>query len=87
VPAAKRQYGYYVLPILHDDSLIGRIDPNYNRKTKTLHIQHIYAEPNARTEAGKAIRASIDSLAQFLGAWQVEYGEVATVWKKAFAKK
>lgn len=87
VPAAKRQYGYYVLPVLHEDRLVGRVDPNYNRKTKTLHIHHIYAEPDAPAEAGKAIRESIDSLAKFLGAWQVEYGEVADVWKEAFAQK
>lgn len=87
VPAAKRQYGYYVLPVLHEDRLVGRVDPNYNRKTKTLHIHHIYAEPDAPAEAGKAIRASVDSLAKFLGAWQVEYGEVADVWKEAFAQK
>jgi uncharacterized protein YcaQ len=87
VPTPKRQYGYYVLPILHGDRLVGRVDPNYARKTKTLHIHHIYAEPDAPAEAGEEIRASIDSLAQFLGAWQVEYGEVAKVWKKAFGKR
>ena len=51
VPADKRQYGYYVLPILHGDRLIGRIDPNYDRKTKTLNIQNVYAEADAPPEA------------------------------------
>ncbi len=82
VPADKRQFGYYVLPILHDDRLIGRVDPIYARKTKTLTIQHIYAEADAPAEAAPQIRAAIDSLATFLGAEKIEYGEVAKIWKK-----
>jgi len=83
VPADKRQFGYYVLPILHGDRLIGRVDPQYNRKTRTLHIQHVYAEADAPPEAAADIRAAIVSLATFIGAQQIEYGEVANVWKKA----
>lgn len=81
VPADKRQYGYYVLPILHGDRLIGRIDPQYDRKTKTLHINNIYAEPKAPARAASAIRKSIESLAAFLGAQQIIYGNVADVWR------
>ncbi len=81
VPAAKRQYGYYVLPILHGDSLVGRIDPAYDRKARTLNVNHIYAEPDAPAEAAPEIQAAIESLAQFVGAQQIAYGEVADVWK------
>jgi uncharacterized protein YcaQ len=86
VPAAKRQYGYYVLPILHGDRLIGRIDPAYDRKIKTLRVQNVYAEPDAPAEAAPDIRAAVESLAGFLGAETVEYGSVADVWRGAFAK-
>ncbi|MCC6805624.1 MAG: YcaQ family DNA glycosylase [Anaerolineae bacterium] len=82
VPADKRQYGYYVLPILHGDQLIGRIDPTFERKTRTLRVSNIYAEPGAPADAAPAIRASIKSLAGFLGAKQIEYGEVANVWRR-----
>ncbi len=82
VPADKRQYGYYVLPILHGDRLIGRVDPIFERKTKTLHVHHVYAEPGAPASAAPAIRKSIESLARFVGAKQIEYGEVAAVWQK-----
>ncbi len=74
VPQAKRQYGYYVLPILHGDRLIGRIDPKMDRKRKRLTINAIYAEPDApRTpETARAIGDAINSLATFLGAKEID---------------
>lgn len=44
-PAAQRQYGYYVLPILHRGRLVGRLDPKADRKTNTLIVRAIYLEP------------------------------------------
>jgi uncharacterized protein YcaQ len=44
-PAAKRQYGYYVLPILHRGRLVGRLDPKADRQTQSLIIRAIYLEP------------------------------------------
>lgn len=83
VPKAKREYGYYVLPILHGDKLIGRIDPKMDRKTKTLHIYNVYmedGEPKSKKvvrEIGKAAA----SLASFLGAKQIEWGNVPAGWQ------
>jgi uncharacterized protein YcaQ len=48
-PVAKRKYGYYVLPILHQGRLVGRLDPKADRKARTLIVRAIYLEP------GKAI--------------------------------
>jgi uncharacterized protein YcaQ len=45
-PAAEREYGYYVLPILHRGSLVGRLDPKADRKSNTLIIRAIYLEPH-----------------------------------------
>jgi uncharacterized protein len=45
VPAAKRRWGYYVLPILHGDRLVGRIEPRIERRAKTLRIVDLWWEP------------------------------------------
>jgi uncharacterized protein YcaQ len=45
VPAAKRRWGYYVLPILYGDRLVGRIEPRIERRTKSLEIVGLWWEP------------------------------------------
>lgn len=87
VPKAKRQYGYYVLPILHGDRLIGRIDPKMDRKTGTLHVNAVYAEPDAPQDVatGQAVAQAIADLAQFLEAKKIDYGDnIPTGWQPAF---
>jgi hypothetical protein len=84
VPKEKRQYGYYVLPILHGDQVIGRIDPLFERKTGRLNINAVYAEPDAPKNAGRAVAKAIKELADFLGAKDIVYGDVVPdMWKKA----
>ena len=84
VPKAKRQYGYYVMPILHGDQLIGRLDPKMDRKQKRLHIHAVFAEDKAPANAGPAINQAIESLAQFLGAQEIIYGDtVPVMWQSA----
>ncbi|MBE7683562.1 MULTISPECIES: winged helix-turn-helix domain-containing protein [Paenibacillus] len=46
-PEAKRTYGYYAMPILHGDRLIGRMDPRLDRKTGTLTVRLLSMEENA----------------------------------------
>jgi uncharacterized protein len=45
VPEAKRRWGYYVLPLLFGDRLVGRIEPRIERRAKTLRIAGIWWEP------------------------------------------
>ena len=73
VPKQRRRYGYYVMPILHGDRFIGRLDPAMDRKSGRLTINAVHAEPDAPadTATGRAIRASVDDLARFLGAGEV----------------
>ncbi len=44
-PAPKRIYGYFCLPILHKDRLVGRFDPKLERKTGTLRLKALHLEP------------------------------------------
>ena len=44
-PRNKRRYGYFSLPILHRDELVGRLDPKVDRKTKILLIRSLHLEP------------------------------------------
>jgi hypothetical protein len=62
VPAAKRQYGYYVLPILRGDRLVGRIEPVFDRKTKTLSVKGLWWEPGVRP-------VELEGPLRDLGAW------------------
>lgn len=75
-PKAKRKYGYYVMPILYGDRLIGRLDPKMDRKTKTLHINAVFTEPDVvlTDEMGTAVYETIAQLATFLNADKIEYG-------------
>jgi len=45
VPAPKRVYGYYSMPILHKDRLVGRFDPKLERKTGLLRLETLHLEP------------------------------------------
>ena len=63
-PPVKRQYGYYVLPMLCGDRLIGRVEPKADRKAKTLTVQNIWLEPGIRRT--KKLSGQIDRAVQRL---------------------
>ena len=79
LPRERRQYGYYVLPILHGDRLIGRIDPTMDRKRKRLTVNAVHVEPGvpAAGDTVSAVTEAIEELAAFLGARDIAYGERA----------
>ena len=71
VPAAKREYGYFVLPVLYGDRLVGRIDPEHDGKASVFRVHRVFPEPGVRFPQAAADRA-VRSLARFLGAGSVE---------------
>ncbi|MGB8859694.1 MAG: crosslink repair DNA glycosylase YcaQ family protein [Ilumatobacteraceae bacterium] len=67
-PAPKRTYGYYVLPILWGDSLVGRLDLKADRQNSTLLVQGSYAEPGApAAEMAPDVVGELRSMAGWLG--------------------
>jgi uncharacterized protein YcaQ len=69
VPKAKRQYGYYVLPILRGDRLIGRVEPVLDRKTGVLRVKGVWWEPGVKPVS---LQKPLRSLAAFIGAGSIE---------------
>ncbi len=74
-PKLKRQYGYYVLSILHGERLIGRIDPSLDRAHARLIIHAVHAEPDApmTRKVARAVAGAIEELGTFLGAKEIVY--------------
>jgi uncharacterized protein YcaQ len=63
VPKAKREYGYYVLPILRGDRIVGRIEPLHDRKAGVLRVLGIWWEGRAY-----AVDRPLKDLARWLNA-------------------
>jgi uncharacterized protein len=65
VPRTKREYGYYVLPILRGDRIVGRIEPVHDRKARALRVLGTWWEPGVKPVP---LRKPLLSLARFLDA-------------------
>jgi uncharacterized protein YcaQ len=65
-PAAKRRFGYYVLPFLHNGRLVGRVDLKSDRAAGTLLVHGAYAE---QPEKGEAFAASLANELRRLAGW------------------
>lgn len=76
VPKAKREFGYYVLPILRGDRLAGRVDMQRDAKTKTLAVRRVFPETGARLPKRRLERMFAE-LARFVGAEAVVYDRLA----------
>ena len=73
VPEPQRRYGYYVLPILEGDRLVGRLDPKFERREGLLNVRQVYWEPGVRPTARrlKGLERAAEKLAQLIGARRV----------------
>jgi uncharacterized protein YcaQ len=76
-PQAKRRWGYYVLPILFGDRLVGRIEPRLDRSAGTLRILHVSWQPgfDPRAESGlvDAMKTALAAYRDFVGAKRIEW--------------
>jgi hypothetical protein len=81
VRKTKREFGYFVMPILRGDRLVGRIDPAFDRRANVLRVHAVYAQPAARPDDWPAARRSIEELASWLGTDEVLWPVLPAVWR------
>lgn len=89
-PEAKRQYGYFVLPILHRGELKGRLDSKMLRKEKVFLVKQLWFESGVRISQGMIndLRLAISRFARWQGADAVVLDKMpeplATAWQKGW---
>jgi hypothetical protein len=71
-PAAKRRWGYFALPVLHHDRLVGKVDAIADRKASVLRVHAIHEDVKFTRPMAKAVQAELDDLASWLGLGGVE---------------
>jgi uncharacterized protein YcaQ len=87
VPKAARRWGYFVLPVLRGDRLIGRVDPRFDRETRLLRLEAVHAEPGTSASDGTAAWRAVRELAAWLGAIDISVpGQVPSRWRRTFAR-
>lgn len=69
-PKAEREFGHFVLPIVHDGALVGRLDSERDRKSNELQVIKLHWEGDAKPpgETRAAVDTAIDELRQFVRA-------------------
>jgi uncharacterized protein len=66
-PAAKRRWGYFALPILYGDRLVGKLDATADRKAGELRVDAIHQDVPFTGAMTDAARAETEDLARWLG--------------------
>jgi uncharacterized protein len=71
-PAAKRRWGYYALPVLHQERLVGKVDAKVDRDASVLRVNAIHEDVTFTRTMAKAVQAELEDLAAWLGLGAVE---------------
>ena len=71
-PAAKRRWGYFALPILHHDRLVGKVDAKADRDASVLRVNAIHEDVKFTRAMTTAVEAELEDLATWLGLEAVE---------------
>jgi uncharacterized protein YcaQ len=73
-PAANRRWGYFALPVLHDDRLVGKVDAAADRKASVLRVHAIHEDVRFTKTMAKAVQAELEDLSSWLGLQAIESG-------------
>jgi uncharacterized protein len=71
-PAAKRRWGYFALPVLHEDRLVGKVDASADRKASVLRVRALHQDVRFTRTIATAVQVELDDLALWLGLGAVE---------------
>jgi uncharacterized protein YcaQ len=71
-PAAQRRWGYFALPVLHYDRLVGKVDATADRKASVLRVNAVHEDVKFTRTMTKAVQAELEDLASWLGLEAVE---------------
>ncbi len=76
-PKEKREYGYYVLPVLYGDRFIGRLDPGFDKKTGVLTINDWWWEEGIEPDEAQAaaLTTCLEDFIAYLGASELQYSK------------
>ena len=66
-PVAKRRWGYWAMPILHGDRLVGKLDARAERGEGVLRVHAVHEDEPFPGDVRAAVDAEIDDLARWLG--------------------
>jgi uncharacterized protein YcaQ len=66
-PKAERRWGYYALPVLHHDMLVGKVDATTDRRAGVLHVHAIHRDVRFTADTTPAVHAELADLASWLG--------------------
>ncbi len=66
-PVAKRRWGYFALPILYDDRLVGKVDATADRNAGVLGVDAVHEDVAFTTTMTAAVRRELEDLARWLG--------------------
>ena len=72
--AAKRRWGYFALPVLHHDRLVGKVDATADRKASVLRVHAVHEDVRFDSTMTRAVQTELEDLASRLGLGAVEPG-------------
>ncbi|CAB3701993.1 winged helix-turn-helix domain-containing protein [Paraburkholderia rhynchosiae] len=86
-PAAKRKYGYFVLPLLSRGRLVGRVDAKAHRAQGVFELKSVHIEPGVRPSARLAgdLRRALQRCADWHGTPQLQITSAPPEWRKALS--